>query len=170
MKRLKREDAFHLEAAEGWLELGNHLEANEELDRITAKYRVHPDVLEMRWRVYQRAERWEMCLEIAETLADQGPRRANTWLLLASTLHCMQQDEDACETLIKVMDEFPENPEFAFKLACYFSCLGELEEALKWLEAAMKINTSKEFKRLALDEPMLVPLWKRIGELRPGGE
>jgi hypothetical protein len=30
MKPLKREDALHLEAAEGWLELGNHVEANEE--------------------------------------------------------------------------------------------------------------------------------------------
>jgi hypothetical protein len=34
----------------------------------------------------------------------------------------------------------------------------------------MKINTSNEFKKLTLDEPMLVPLWKRIWELRPERE
>jgi len=28
-------DVRHLEAAQGWLELGNHLEANEELEKIT---------------------------------------------------------------------------------------------------------------------------------------
>jgi hypothetical protein len=34
MKSLPYPDDKHLEAAEGWLELGNHLEANEELDNI----------------------------------------------------------------------------------------------------------------------------------------
>jgi len=28
-------DRHHLQAAEGWLELGNHLEANEEPEKIT---------------------------------------------------------------------------------------------------------------------------------------
>ncbi len=31
IKPLEPPDSFHLEAAMGWLELGNHLEANEEL-------------------------------------------------------------------------------------------------------------------------------------------
>ena len=31
MKPLSQADAIHLEAAQGWLELGNHVEANEEL-------------------------------------------------------------------------------------------------------------------------------------------
>jgi hypothetical protein len=47
IKPLEPPDSLHLEAAEGWLELGNHLEANEELENITPQMRVHPDVLEM---------------------------------------------------------------------------------------------------------------------------
>ena len=35
MKPLEPPDSFHLLAAQGWLELGNHVEANEELDKIT---------------------------------------------------------------------------------------------------------------------------------------
>ena len=35
MKRLPPSDLRHLTAAEGWPELGNHFEANEELERIT---------------------------------------------------------------------------------------------------------------------------------------
>ena len=42
-------DSMHLEAAQGWLELGNHEEANEELELIDAPLRVHPDVLEGMW-------------------------------------------------------------------------------------------------------------------------
>ena len=48
MKPLTPPDSFHLKAAEGWFELGNHLEANEELEKIAPKLRVHPDVLEIR--------------------------------------------------------------------------------------------------------------------------
>jgi len=44
-------DLRHLQAAQGWLELGNHLEANEELENITAKHRAHPAVLELRWQM-----------------------------------------------------------------------------------------------------------------------
>jgi hypothetical protein len=36
-------DSYHLEAAQGWLELGNHLEANEELEKISPALRIHPD-------------------------------------------------------------------------------------------------------------------------------
>jgi len=32
---LTESDKFHIRAAQGWLELGNHLEANEELENIT---------------------------------------------------------------------------------------------------------------------------------------
>ena len=41
-------DSFRLSAAEGWLELGDIQEANEELERITPPMSTHPLVLEMR--------------------------------------------------------------------------------------------------------------------------
>ena len=60
-------DIHCLNAAEGWLELGNHLEADIELDNITPKLAAHPLVLQMRWRVYSQARKWDMCVEIART-------------------------------------------------------------------------------------------------------
>jgi hypothetical protein len=48
MKPIEPHDQRHLEAAEGWIELGNHLEANEELENITPEHRAHPAVLEVR--------------------------------------------------------------------------------------------------------------------------
>jgi hypothetical protein len=55
MACLSDSDRLHLEAAHGWLGLGNWREANEELDRITPHLRVHPDVLSTRWMVYSAA-------------------------------------------------------------------------------------------------------------------
>lgn len=42
LKDLPLPDRRHLEAAEGWFELGNHLEANEELENITPQLRALP--------------------------------------------------------------------------------------------------------------------------------
>ncbi len=47
-KPLGSHDQRHLDAAEGWIGLGNHIEANEELEQITPQNRAHPAVLEVR--------------------------------------------------------------------------------------------------------------------------
>src|ERR1039458_8915528 len=62
MQNLELQDRRYLEAAEGWLGLGNFLEANEELECITPQMRAHPDVLCMRWNVYAQAKKWKMAV------------------------------------------------------------------------------------------------------------
>ncbi len=54
----------HLQAAQGWLELGNHVEADAELDNIRPELRAHPEVLKLRWQVYAAAKKWEAALDI----------------------------------------------------------------------------------------------------------
>jgi hypothetical protein len=49
-------DKFHLRAAVGWLELGNHIEADAELDNISPEWRACPAVLEVRWHIYSEAK------------------------------------------------------------------------------------------------------------------
>lgn len=49
MKALQPPDSHHIDAAPGWLDLGNHIEADAELDNIAASSRAHPDVLNVRW-------------------------------------------------------------------------------------------------------------------------
>ena len=73
VKPLEPPDSLHLEAAEGWLELGNHVEANEELEKITPQLRVHPDVLELRWQIHAAANQWEAALNIAAALVQLAP-------------------------------------------------------------------------------------------------
>ena len=55
------------------MELGNHEEANEELELIDAPLRAHPDVLEVRWLIYQKVENWELCENIASALVKLAP-------------------------------------------------------------------------------------------------
>jgi putative SOS response-associated peptidase YedK len=61
-------DSIHLRASEGWLELGNHLEANEELEQITPEMRAHPAVLCLRYENYAKGKKWDGAAEIARAL------------------------------------------------------------------------------------------------------
>lgn len=49
--RLQPPDAGHLHAGEGWVGLGDYAAAEDELERIAALSRAHPDVLQLRWRI-----------------------------------------------------------------------------------------------------------------------
>jgi hypothetical protein len=72
---LRPPDTHHLQAAQGWLELGNHLEANQELERITAQLRSHPEVLEVRWHIHAHAKKWDACVDIADAIIKLAPGR-----------------------------------------------------------------------------------------------
>jgi hypothetical protein len=58
VKPLSDSDMHYLRAAQGWMEL-DHLEADAELDNIESKYRIHPDVLEVRLAIYMNQKHWE---------------------------------------------------------------------------------------------------------------
>ena len=73
IKPLEPPDSIHLKAAEGWLELGNWLESNEELEQITPAMRAHPLVLRMRYGIYVKAGKWEMAAEVARGLSAMLP-------------------------------------------------------------------------------------------------
>ena len=106
-KGLPHPDNLHLEAAEGWLGLGNYLEANEELEQITPHLRGHPFVLEIRYRIYEAAGKTEMAAEVAKGMSEMMPE--NPWgpFHLAFSLHELKRTKEAYDTLIPVVDKFP---------------------------------------------------------------
>ena len=166
MKPLEHPNSFYLIAAEGWLELGDHLEANEELERISAELRGHPDVLHVRWRVFAAARKWEAAAEIAQGICQLAPDEQFGWIHLSYSLHEIKRTKEALDTLLHVASRFPNNWLVAYNLACYQTQLGALEEAWRWLGYAMDKADRKEIKLKALDDLDLEPLWRRIGELR----
>ena len=73
MDPLPSPDSHHLMAASGWIDLGNYLEANEELEKISPELRAHPLVLAFRYEIYAKAQKWDGAVEIAETLVKLLP-------------------------------------------------------------------------------------------------
>jgi len=90
------QDSRHLEAAKGWLGLGNWHEASEELERITPEMRAHPDVLFLRWEIYTKAEKWERAAEVAQAISERDPVQVSVLTIdtHSVTCFCIQQVRD----------------------------------------------------------------------------
>src|SRR5664280_998989 len=166
MKPLEPPDSIHLQAAQGWLELGNHIEADAELDNITPQLRAHPAVLEVRWEIYAKAKKWDACLDIASALVQMVPDHPLGWIHRWFCLHELKHTAEARDNLLRVVDKFPINATMRYNLACYECQLGRLEQAKEWLKKAFALGNARKMKLAALDDPDLQPLWKEIGKTR----
>jgi len=145
--------------------LDNHIEANEELQKIEAKLRAHPDVLELRWQIYAKAGNWEGCLDIAAAITECAPDRLFGWLQLSYALHELNRTREAWENLLPVSLRFPTEPMVFYNLACYACQLGKMADSTTLLKKACELDDADRVRIMALDDPDLEALWRRIGEL-----
>jgi tetratricopeptide (TPR) repeat protein len=163
--KLEPPDTYHLRAAEGWLELGNTLEAGEEIARITPARLDHPDVLEMRWEICAVGRRWEPALEIAQRLVEIAPERSSGWLHRAYAMRRAPGGglQKAWDALRPAFEKFSKVSLISFNLACYAAQLGRLDDAWEWLHKAMEAEGDVEtIKGRALVDADLAALWDRI--------
>jgi predicted Zn-dependent protease len=164
VKSLRPPDSIHLQAAEGWIGLGNYAEANEELENITAENRAHPDVLQLRWRIYADAKKWKACLDIATALTKMTPERRFGWLHRAHTLDKLGRTLEAKELLLSVADNFEANSTVPYHLARYCARLGQIDQAKQWLGKALLAADGPEavnrVRKMAQEDPDLEPLGK----------
>jgi tetratricopeptide (TPR) repeat protein len=151
-------DQRFLNAAEGWLGLGDYLAANEELEQIAPEFRADPRVLEVRLQIYWAAKKWEACVEIAGALVRLKPDREYGWIGRSFALHELKRTEEAYDLLLPAKDEFPTSWTIPYNLACYCAQLNRLDEAQNWFRKAMAIN-EQIVKQEAVDDPDLKPLW-----------
>lgn len=162
MNPLEPPDIHPLLAAQGWLELGNHLEASAELDKIAPLFRAHPHVLALRWEIYAAARKWEAALGIATAMIEMEPEDSMGWVHRSYALHELKRTTEARDNLLHVVDKFPDNATMRYNLACYECQLGRLEQAKEWLQKAFHLGGETKMKLAALEDPDLKPLWKNI--------
>jgi len=175
MNPLEHPDTLHLQAAQGWIELGNHIEANAELENITASLRSHPDVLEVRWGIYYAAKEWEMCAEIGAALVRLAPGRPSSWRHLAASSHFMKHTRTAYSLLLPALELFPEDWSVQYDMACYECVLGDLPAARDRLKKTFELAERhgegtkaadvRSIKLMALSDPDFEQLWKEIGKI-----
>ena|ERR1035438_9678750 len=167
MNPLPLQDQRHLDAAEGWLGLGDHLSANEELDQITPELGVHPVVLAVRYQVYAKTKNWDGAVEIAGTFVKLLPEKPAAWISLAYATRRKTGGgiPEAKKILLEAESKFPAEYLIRYNLACYECQLGNLKEAMVWLKRAIDLAGSRDIRLRALEDEDLQALWSKIGEI-----
>ena len=164
MKPLLAPDAHHFNAAVGWLELGNRVEARAELASVSPENLHHPLVLELRWSLDAEEKKWDAALVTAQEIIAALPDDAAGWLHCAYALRRAKAGglEKALAFLEPTADKFPNEPVIAFNLACYACQLNQLDEARQWLKRASEIGGEKKIQFMALADDDLKPLWAEL--------
>ncbi|MCH2383104.1 MAG: tetratricopeptide repeat protein [Pedosphaera sp.] len=166
LAQLQHPDTMHSEAAAGWIQLGDYDSANDELEKIRAEWRAHPDVLDLRWLIYSNDEQWDACLDIASAIVKMVPDRAQGWLDKAFSLRRANDGgvEKAKTVLLEAAKLFPDDDMIQYNLACYCAQLGQLDAAKEHLGNSYEVGNAQQIKLMALDDDDLKPLWE--GEVK----
>jgi len=157
-------DCHHLNAAQGWLGLGDFVESQAELARISAANTGHFAVLDTRWQWCAAQRQWAEAYLVAESCVRQHPDEAAGWIHLGyAARRCPDGGlELARARLGPAADLFPGEPIVPYNLACYAAQLGKLDEAWTWFETALARGDLKSLRAMALADADLQPLWPRI--------
>ena len=161
-KLIEPPDRFHLNAASGWLGLGDLDSAHDELKQISAPMREHPEVLLAQCEIYYTAEKWNSLLPIAEKLLQHLPKLDFVWINRSYALHELRRTQEAFDALLPAAGKFRKQWLIRYNLACYCSQLGRLKEAMQWLKRAIDLAGKKKIKAMALDDPDFEPLREAI--------
>jgi len=165
IKQLEPPDTHHLNAAEGWIGLGNPTEAERELAKVSSVRAHHPDVLRVWYHVHEKRGHWEEAVTVARVLCRTVPHLAFGWIHLAYALHELRRTHEAYKVLLPIVEKFHDEYIILYNLACYTCQMGALEEARTWLRKAVAMAGADTIKELASTDPDLKILWPEIQKM-----
>ena len=154
----------HLQAAEGYLELGMLVEANDEIEKLAPELKTTSPVLGIRLEIYRAAKKWSLMEVVAQVLCKRHQDDPAYWSDLAFAANRSSGLKEAHRILSEALEKFPSDALTLFNLGCYACQLGNLAEAKTLVGQAIKIDP--KFKIDAIDDPDLEPLWKEIEEAK----
>lgn len=157
---LEPTDEQHLEAAQGYIALGMHGDANDELEKIDAFCRRLPEVLAVRLAIYQAAKNWELAQVIAKQLLTDDPDHPQWSISLAYVTRRLESVGAAKSILLEAATLHPNEAIIHYNLACYDCQLGALQSAKDHLKRAFDIQP--DCRAMALDDADLEPLWEAV--------
>ena len=164
MKRFDPPDCFHIDAAEGWLGLGDYASASCELDKVSQKRQKRPRVLELRWQISAANQDWEACLQIASAVVRAAPKRPSGWIYRSKALFALKRVREARDNLREAHDrDVAAYSVFLYDLARYECLLGNLDSAIRWFEL-IPVTRRTEYEDMALCDPDYKLLWSHISE------
>ena len=160
-------DSFCISSAEGWIILGNPIEAIGELEQVSNPVKLRPEYLELKWRVFADTQEWDAALELSEGMVRDLPDHPGGFILRSYALRRSSKGsvEQATISLLEAAVKFPSEPIIPYNLACYACQSGELVQARKFLRLALEIGDRKELLKMAGMDSDLKSLWNELKSL-----
>ena len=146
-------------AALGWFELGNNVEAFNELDNLPPEHRASVEAMELRCRIYRKLEKWRELELVAEGCFVSSNAKITFGCHWAWALLKQGRTQEARAALDKV--PYTCAPELLFTAASILCATGELEFARSLISDAISFSIDPDAMKLrALEEPELEGVWR----------
>ncbi len=139
-------------AAQGYVELGLHAEAREELAALPVAAHGRVDVIEITLLCLMGERRWEEAFALAAKLCQQEPSEPGGFIHAAFCLHEMNRTAEALDFLGRGPASLRTKPEYFYNMGCYHAKLVEVDKALRYLRQAFDLDPSlRRFARKDAD-------------------
>ena len=146
----------HLQAAQGFLDLGLPLEAHEELEEIEPELRHFSEVLALKVPIFQALRKWALLEVVSKEMCIRQPDEPRWLLSLAEAIRRDRSLQEGMQVLVQAAMRFPEEAILFYRLACYQAQLGYLDATRGRLANAVRLDPG--FRERAQDDPDLRPL------------
>ncbi|HMJ65602.1 MAG TPA: hypothetical protein VK615_09645 [Candidatus Binatia bacterium] len=163
---LSGSDRRNLNAAREWLDRKDYLQAQFQLDKISAPARMHPDVLEVAMGIHCGFKHHLKTVEVARLLVREGKclDRPYIWLTLADSLHQLGRTQEAYDQLKELARHPCRTGLVYYRLAVYACLLGKSDEAKAHFANALATPEGVRLKREALSDEQLRDIWDFLCE------
>ena len=150
-------DQLHLNTAAGFLQIGEPMDAWNELEMITPLHRAKTEVLTVRLAVCRALKDWEQSEEIARTLIRREPHNVMHVVALAEAVGHREGPAASAAVYEFGVEEFPDFPMLRVSLAVELVNAGQMEEAKRVVKIACELDP--DLKLVVLDHPGLEGIW-----------
>src|SRR5581483_8483791 len=106
-------------AAQGYVELGMHWDANEELERLDPEHKILPEVVAIRVQICRALKQWERMQTVAKMMALHEPTEVQWTVDWAYATRRADSIEEARLILLEAVERIPTAAILHYNLACY---------------------------------------------------
>jgi len=147
-------------AAQGYLELGLHEEAREELAALPVEAHGRVDVIEIALLCLMGEHRWEEAFALASKLCLEEPSEPGGFIHAAFCLHEMGRTAEALDFLGRGPAALRTKPVYFYNMGCYHAKLAQVDKALRYLRQAFEMDGT--LRRYARKDPDLAVLREQL--------
>lgn len=147
-------------AAQGYVELELHDEAQAELRKLPPQAADRVDVIELTVLCLMKEQRWQDALALTRKLCALEPGEPGGFIHAAYCLHELGRTAEALGLLDRGPAALRTKPVYYYNKGCYLACLGEDDKALTLLKQSFEMDGS--LRRHARKDPDLDRLRPRL--------